>query len=79
MRTLLLVGISSLLLGSPAMSATIYCVDAPGTGAPEQTISQDTPASITGGREGTTFTANATNVGGGSVSVCASEGIGLQQ
>jgi len=75
MRTLLLVGISSLLLGSPAMSATIYCVDAPGTGAPEQTISQDTPDSISGGSEGTTFTANATNVGGGSVSAFASEGL----
>jgi hypothetical protein len=74
MRTLFLVGVSSLLLAPPAMSATYY-VDGSGTEAPEQTISQDTPDSITGGQEGTTYTANATNVGGGSVSVFASEGI----
>jgi hypothetical protein len=75
MRTLLLVGISSLLLGSPAMSATYY-VDGQSTGLPaDDTISQDTPDSITGGEEGATFTANATNVGGGSVSVFASEGL----
>jgi hypothetical protein len=74
MRTLLLAGVSSLLLGSPAMSATYY-VDGSGTGAPEQTISQDTPVSISGGQEGTTFSGSATNVGGGSVSAFASEGI----
>jgi hypothetical protein len=74
MKTLLLVGVSSLLLASPAMSATYY-VDGSGTGEPEQTISQDTPDSISGGSEGTTFTANATNVGGGSVSVFGSEGL----
>jgi hypothetical protein len=74
MRTFLLAGVSSLLLGSPAISATYY-VDGSGTGEPEQTISQDTPDSISGGSEGTTFTANATNVGGGSVSAFASEGL----
>jgi hypothetical protein len=75
MRTWLLVGISSLLLGSPAMSATYY-VDGQSTGLPEDdTVSGDTPDSVSGGDEGATFTANATNVGGGSVSVFASEGL----
>jgi hypothetical protein len=75
MRTLLLVGVSSLLLAPPAMSATYY-VNGYGTGEPGQiTISQDTPDSIRGGQEGTTFSASATNVGGGSVSVFASEGL----
>jgi PEP-CTERM motif len=74
MRTLLLAGISSVLLGSPAMSTT-YLVDGYAGGAPEQTISQDTPDSISGGANGATFTANSTNVGGGSVSAFASEGL----
>ena len=74
MKQLLLIALPVALAGSPAMSATYY-VDGSGTEAPEQTISQDTPDSITGGEQGTTYTANATNVGGGSVSVFASEGI----
>ncbi len=75
MRTLLLVGISSLLLGSPAMSAT-YDVDGWATGLPQDDESSGaTPDSVSGGDNGATFTANATNVGGGSVSVFASEGI----
>jgi hypothetical protein len=74
MKQLLFIALPLALAGSPAMSATYY-VDGSGTGAPEQTISQDTPDSISGGQEGTTFSANATNVGGGSVSVFASEGL----
>jgi hypothetical protein len=74
MKQLLLMALPIALLGSPAMSATYY-VDGSDTGAPDQTISQDTPDSITGGAQGATFTANATNINGGSASVFASEGI----
>jgi hypothetical protein len=74
MKKLLLLTLPLALADSPAMSA-IYYVDGSGTGAPEQTVSQDTPDSISGGQEGTTFSASATNVGGGSVSVFASEGL----
>jgi hypothetical protein len=77
MRTLLVVAISSLLLASPALSAT-YFVDGYATGlaAGREQITQDTPVSIGGAAEGATFTANASNANGGSVSVFASEGIG---
>jgi hypothetical protein len=75
MKQLLFIALPLALAGSPAMSATYY-VDVYSTGQPTQTtISQDTPVSISGGAEGATFTANATNVGGGSVSVFASEGL----
>jgi hypothetical protein len=75
MKALLLVGISSLLLASPAMSATYY-LDSFATGEAEATdITQDTPVSLSGGGEGATFTGSATNVGGGSASAYASEGI----
>jgi hypothetical protein len=75
MKKLLFLTLPLALAGSPAMSAT-YTVDGFAAGEPAQTtISQDTPDSISGGLEGATFTANATNVGGGSVSVFASEGI----
>ena len=70
-----LVALPILLAGSPAMSATYY-VDGYATGLPaETTISQSTPDSISGAAEGATFTANATSIGGGSVSAFASEGL----
>jgi hypothetical protein len=77
MRTLLLAGMSSLLLAPPAMSATYY-VDGSATGlaAGREQISEGTPVSIGGAAEGATFTANASNANGGSVSVFASEGVG---
>jgi hypothetical protein len=75
MKQLLLIALPVALAGSPAMSAT-YTVNGFATGEPAQTtISQDTPDSVSGGQEGATFAADATNVGGGSVSASASEGI----
>jgi PEP-CTERM motif len=81
MRTLLLAGISSLLLAPPAMSATSYIVSGGATGAPpEQNIPEDVPVSISGGGNAPgyagTFSATATNVGGGYASAYANEGIG---
>ncbi|MBV9910822.1 MAG: PEP-CTERM sorting domain-containing protein, partial [Hyphomicrobiales bacterium] len=76
MNKLLLIALPAALAGSPAMSATYY-VDGWATGlAQDVEYSQDTPASATGAAEGATFTANASNANGGSVSVFASEGIG---
>jgi PEP-CTERM motif len=78
MRKLFILGVSSLFLGSPAMSAT-YSVDGGSTGSETQGSSGDTPRSVGGGGNaagfGGTFSATATNVGGGSVTASASEGI----
>jgi hypothetical protein len=75
MRTLLLVGVSSLLLAPPAMSAT-YNVDGWATGlAEDNETNGDTPDSASGAAQGATFTADATNINGGSASAFASEGI----
>ena len=75
MKTLLLVGVSSLLLASPAMSATYY-LDSFATGEAEATdITQDTPLSLSGGGEGATFTGSATDANHGTASAYASEGI----
>ncbi len=54
-----------------------YYVDGYATGlAGDVTFTQDTPNSASGAAEGATFSANASNVDHGSVSVFASEGIG---
>ena len=74
MKTLLLVGVSCLLLASPAMSATYY-IGASATGGPQPDIIQDTPLSLSGAGEGATFTGNATDANGGTASAFASEGI----
>ena len=74
MKTLLLVGVSCLLLASPAMSATYY-IGASATGGPQPDITQDTPLSLSGAGEGATFTGNATDANGGTASAFASEGI----
>ena len=84
MRTLFLVGVSSLLLGSPAMSATTYLVDGNATGytgnPTDQGYSSATPISISGGGNALgyagTFSATATNVNGGYASAYANESIG---
>jgi PEP-CTERM motif len=78
MRKLFILGVSTLFLGSPAMSAT-YSVDGFSTGNEGEASSGDTPRSVGGGGNaagfGGTFSATATGVGGGSVTVSASEGI----
>jgi hypothetical protein len=78
MRKLFILGVSSLFLGSPALSAT-YSVDGFSTGNEGQASSGDAPRSVSGGGNaagfGGSFSATATNVGGGSVTASASEGI----
>jgi hypothetical protein len=78
MRKLFILGVSSLFLGSPAMSAT-YSVDGFSTGNEGEASSGDAPRSVSGGGNaagfGGVFSATATNVGGGSVTASASEGI----
>jgi hypothetical protein len=79
MRKLFVLGVSSLFLGSPAMSAVTYSVNGASTGNEGEASSGDTPRSVGGGGNaagfGGTFSATATGVGGGSVTVSASEGI----
>jgi hypothetical protein len=74
MKRLIFVGLPIALAWSPALSAT-YSVIGSATGLPEDYRTSGAPESITGGDNGTTFTANATNVNHGTVSVFASEGI----
>jgi hypothetical protein len=76
MKKLFLVALPIALAGSPAMSAATYNVDGWATGlAQDAQSSGAAPGSVTGAANGATFTANATNVDGGSVSVFASEGV----
>jgi PEP-CTERM motif len=81
MKKLLLIALPIALAGSPAMSATSYIVSGGATGAaPQQDVPEDVPVSISGGGNATgyagTFSATATNVGGGYASAYANEGIG---
>jgi hypothetical protein len=76
MKHLLLIALPVALGGSPAMSATTYNVDGWATGLPaDNQSSSGAPDSVSGAANGATFTATATNVDGGTVSVFASEGI----
>jgi hypothetical protein len=75
MRTLRLVSASSLLLASPAMSAT-YSVDGWATGlAQDKQAAGDTPVSAAGAAEGASFSGFATNVDSGYATAFASEGL----
>jgi PEP-CTERM motif len=75
MKQLFLIALPIALVGSPAMSAT-YSVDGWATGlAQDDQSSGTTSDSASGAAQGATFTANATNINGGSASAFASEGV----
>ena len=78
MKKLIFAALPIALAGSPAISAT-YSAGGDATGSPNGNYSADTPGSVGGGGQtfgyGGMFGATASNVGGGSVSASASEGI----
>jgi hypothetical protein len=82
MNKMFVVALAVALDGPPALSAPTnveYTVMGSATGTEPQSVTQDTPDSITGGGNAIgyagSFTANATNINGGSVTAFASEGI----
>jgi hypothetical protein len=75
MKTLLLVGISSLLLASPAMSATTYMLGLGGAGQTAPPYTGDAPKSAESAGDGGLDTGSVSNEHGGSSSVFASYGV----
>jgi hypothetical protein len=74
MKTLLLVGVSCLLLAPPAMSATTYTLGLGGAGQTGLDYTGDTPQSAESGGDGGVDSGAVSGVHGGSSSVFASYG-----